>query len=96
MISLKVLKFNAIWCSACLVMKKTYNRIFDEYKEFKVITYDYDIDENMVTKYNIGTTIPVLIFLNNNDEEITRIIGEKSYDYIKNVIETEVKQNNEV
>ena len=35
MISLKVLKFNAIWCSACLVMKKTYNRIFDEYKEFE-------------------------------------------------------------
>ena len=65
MISLKVLKFNAIWCSACLVMKKTYNRIFDEYKEFEVITYDYDIDEDMVTKYNIGTTIPVLIFLNN-------------------------------
>lgn len=87
---MKVLKFNAIWCSACLVMKKTYNRIFDEYSNFEVITYDYDLDEDMVNKYNIGTTIPVLIFLNDKDEEITRIIGEKSYEYIKNVIDSKV------
>lgn len=87
---MKVLKFNAIWCSACLVMKKTYNRIFDEYPNFEVITYDYDLDEDMVNKYNIGTTIPVLIFLNDKDEEITRIIGEKSYEYIKNVIDSKV------
>ena len=87
---MKVLKFNAIWCSACLVMKKTYNRIFDEYSNFEVTTYDYDLDEDMVNKYNIGTTIPVLIFLNDKDEEITRIIGEKSYEYIKNVIDREV------
>lgn len=93
---MKVLKFNAIWCSACLVMKKTYNRIFDEYNDFEVITYDYDIDTNMVEKYDIGTTIPVLIFLNDRDEEITRIVGEKNYDYIKNVIEKEVKLKNEV
>lgn len=93
---MKVLKFNAIWCSACLVMKKTYNRIFDEYNDFEVITYDYDIDTDMVEKYDIGTTIPVLVFLNNRDEEITRVVGEKNYDYIKNVIETEVKLKNEV
>ena len=89
---MKVLKFNAIWCSACLVMKKTYQKIFEEYKDFEVINYDYDIDEDMVEKYNIGTTIPVLIFLDNNDNEITRIIGEKSYDYIKNEIETKVNK----
>lgn len=93
---MKVLKFNAIWCSACLVMKKTFNRIFDEYQDFEVITYDYDIDCDMVEKYNIGTTIPVLVFFNEQDEEITRIVGEKSYDYIKNIIETEVKLKNEV
>lgn len=93
---MKVLKFNAIWCSACLVMKKTFSRIFDEYKEFEVINYDYDIDEEMVTKYNIGTTIPVLIFLNDKDEEIIRIVGEKSYEYIKDIIEKEVKKSNEV
>lgn len=93
---MKVLKFNAIWCSACLVMKKTYQKVFDEYSDFEIINYDYDIDTNMVEKYNIGTTIPVLVFLNERDEEITRVVGEKSYNYIKNIIETEVKLKNEV
>ena len=48
---MKVLKFNAIWCSACLVMKKVYKQVFDKYSNFEVITYDYDIDEEMVEKY---------------------------------------------
>lgn len=87
---MKVLKFNAIWCSACLVMKKVYKQIFEEYPEFKVISYDYDIDEEMVDKYQIGTTIPVLIFLDNQENEIIRITGEKTYDHIKEIIETRV------
>lgn len=87
---MRIIKFNAIWCSACLVMNKTYKQIFDEYPEFSVVTYDYDMDEDMVEKYQIGTTIPVLIFLDENDSEIARIIGEKSYEYIKNIIETQV------
>ena len=87
---MKVLKFNAIWCSACLVMKKVYNQIFELYPDFEVITYDYDMDEEMVNKYNIGTTIPVLIFLDNENKEITRVVGEKSFEYIKDIIETQV------
>lgn len=87
---MKVLKFNAIWCSACLVMKKTYQKIFEEYKQFEIVNYDYDMDEEMVEKYNIGTTIPVLIFLDDEDKEIMRIVGEKSYEYIQNEIETKV------
>lgn len=87
---MKVLKFNAIWCSACLVMKKVYKQVFDKYSNFEVITYDYDIDEEMVEKYEIGTTIPVLIFLDEEEKEITRIVGEKSLEYIENIIETQV------
>ena len=87
---MKVLKFNAIWCSACLVMKKVYNQIFELYPDFEVITYDYDMDEEMVNKYNIGTTIPVLIFLDKEGKEITRVVGEKSFEYIKDIIETQV------
>ena len=87
---MKVLKFNAVWCSACLVMKKVYKQVFDKYSNFEVITYDYDIDEEMVEKYEIGTTIPVLIFLDQNEKEIVRIIGEKSFEYIQNIIETQV------
>lgn len=89
---MKVLKFNAIWCSACLVMKKIYKHIENMHPELEFITYDYDIDEDMVEKYNIGTTIPVLIFLNEKDEEVTRIVGEKSFEKIEEIIENISKE----
>lgn len=83
---MKVLKFNAIWCSACLVMKKVFKHVENMHPGLQFITYDYDVDEDMVEKYNIGTTIPVLIFLDNDGNEITRIVGEKSYEEIEHII----------
>ncbi len=84
---MKVLKFNAIWCSACLVMKKIFKHVENMHPELKFITYDYDTDEDMVEKYNIGTTIPVLVFVDENENEVGRIVGEKSYEEIEEYIE---------
>ena len=83
---MKVLKFNAIWCSACLVMKKIFKHVENMHPELEFITYDYDNDEDMVEKYNIGTTIPVLIFVDENQNEVGRIVGEKSYEEIEEYI----------
>ena len=84
---MKVLKFNAIWCSACLVMKKIFKHVENMHPELEFITYDYDNDEDMVEKYNIGTTIPVLVFVDENENEVGRIVGEKSYEEIEEYIE---------
>ena len=83
---MKVLKFNAIWCSACLVMKKIFKHVENMHPELEFITYDYDNDEDMVEKYNIGTTIPVLVFVDENENEVGRIVGEKSYEEIEKYI----------
>lgn len=83
---MKVLKFNAIWCSACLVMKKIFKHVENMHPELEFITYDYDTDEDMVEKYNIGTTIPVLVFVDENENEVGRIVGEKSYEEIEEYI----------
>lgn len=84
---MKILKFNAIWCSGCLVMKKVINEIKELYKDIEIIDYDYDIDEDMVNKWNVGTLIPVLIFVDEKDIEITRLRGEKTTKEIVEVIE---------
>jgi len=83
---MKVLRFSAIWCSACLVMKKIFKHVENMHTELEFINYDYDTEDELVEKYNIGTTIPVLIFLDENENEITRIVGEKSYDEIEEII----------
>ena len=75
---MKILKFNAIWCSGCIVMKKIMKEIEEEYPNIEIESYDYDMDEDMVKKYNIGEIIPVLVFLDKNNNEIGRLIGEKT------------------
>ena len=74
---MKVLRFNAMWCSACLVMKSRFSKIENQLpKEIEIIDYDYDLDSIEVEKWQIGNIIPVYIFLNQNNEEIKRISGE--------------------
>ena len=56
-----------------------------DYKNIE--TYDYDLDEQEVEKWNVGTLIPVMIFLNEEGKERSRLNGEKSKKEIVKVIE---------
>ena len=75
---MKILKFNAMWCSGCIVMKKIMKEIEELYPNIKIESYDYDMDEEIVKKWNIGEVIPVLVFVDENNNEIGRLIGEKT------------------
>jgi len=72
----KLIRFGAIWCPACLIMRPRYNKVLEEYSDIESIEYDYDIDSDMVEKYNVGKLLPEVIVLDNNDNELGRIIGE--------------------
>lgn len=82
---MKVVKINAIWCSGCLIMNKVWKNILKKY-DIETINLDYDIDEDEVQKYNVGDTLPVFIFYK-NDEEVCRIVGEKSEDELVSIID---------
>ena len=73
---MKVVKISAIWCPACLIMNNRINKIKDKYN-LDIIEYDYDIDEEEIEKYNVGKTLPVMIFIK-DDIEIKRLVGEIS------------------
>lgn len=75
---MKVIKFTAIWCPACLIMRPRLEDIFRNMKIESIVEYDYDTDINEVEKWNIGSVLPVTIITDNNDQEVLRIIGEKS------------------
>ena len=82
---MKVIKINAMWCSGCLVMNKTWKNILKS-KTIETINLDYDIDEDEVKKYNVGDVLPVLIFYK-DDKEVTRVVGEKSEEELLKIIE---------
>ena len=72
----KILVISAIWCPSCLILKKQLKKINQDYPDIAIETLDYDLDENEVSKYNVGDKLPVIIY---NDK---RLIGEKSYEEI--------------
>lgn len=75
---MELIRISAVWCSSCIVTYKDWNKLKENYPNYEYIEYDYDMDNEMVEKYNIGTTIPVVI-ATKNGEEIGRIVGEKNY-----------------
>lgn len=92
---MKILKFSAIWCPSCIIMTNTINKLVKKYPNIEIINYDYDSEDELVSKYNIGDILPVLIFINDNGDEITRTIGEKSLKELEEVVrENNYEKNN--
>ena len=80
---MKIIKIGAIWCPACLVMRKVWKKIENDYK-LDILEYDYDIDNNKIGEYNV---LPVYIFLDKDGNELERTIGEVDYDKLKELID---------
>lgn len=77
----KLVVISAIWCPSCLILKKNLKKLNMDYSNINIEYLDYDLDEELIKKYNIGEILPVIISIN-DDKEIGRLIGEKSYDDI--------------
>lgn len=72
---MKILKFGAIWCSGCLVMKPIWGEIEKELPWLVTEYHDADIDKELVEKYSI-TDFPCFIFLDKEGNELHRESGE--------------------
>lgn len=83
---MKVLKFGAVWCNGCVVMRPRWGRIEKEYPWLKTEFYDYDRDKDMVKKYGITEELPTVVFLDKNGNEFLRMSGEISKEKIVDVI----------
>ena len=83
---MKLIKINAIWCSACLIMNKRVDKLQKE-KNIEVINIDYDLDNEEALSYNPGNILPVLIFTDDENNELKRLTGEIEYKKLLDVIE---------
>lgn len=78
---MKVIKITTPGCVSCVFMSK----ILDEIENIEVISYDYYDDNEMISIYNVGRIMPVLIFMK-DDVEIGRLSGEHSKKEILDII----------
>lgn len=80
-----IIRISAMWCSSCIIMKSKFNEVIKDYN-IEVIDYDYDLDNEIIEKYNVGNILPVYIKMDGN-EETGRLIGEHSKKELKEFIE---------
>ena len=75
-----------MWCPGCLVMKKVWKNILGDYPELNILELDYDMDSQEVEKYNPGKVLPVVIFMDDNNQELERVIGEVKEELLRRKI----------
>ena len=75
----EVLIISAVWCPSCLILNKNLKKLKKEYPDINIKKLDYDLDEEEVEQYNIGTKLPVMI-IKEKDKEVKRLVGEKTYE----------------
>lgn len=73
---MKVLKFGAVWCPGCLVMRPRWAEIEAENPWLQTEMHDFDQDQEAVEQYKIDDRLPVFVFLDKNDNEFLRLTGE--------------------
>lgn len=84
---MKVLKFGAVWCNGCLVMRPRWQELEKEHPWLTTQYFDFDKDKDAVEKYGIASgVLPVFIFLDKNGNEILRLSGEVEKDKLLTVI----------
>jgi thioredoxin 1 len=72
---MKVLKFGAVWCNGCIIMKPRWQEIEEEHDWLETEYYDVDENEEMAEQYEIED-VPTFVFLNEEGEELERMTGE--------------------
>jgi len=74
---MKIIKVSAMWCPSCLIMSDTIEQVVNE-NNLELIKYDFDLDDDVVKKYNVGNILPVIIKVDDDLNEISRLVGEHS------------------
>lgn len=83
---MKLIRISSTWCVSCIITDKIWKELKNEYS-YEFIEYDYDLDEDELKKYQLGNILPIIIILK-DDREVKRIIGEKTKNEIKSIIDS--------
>ena len=91
---LKIVRISAMWCPACIIMNKFWSNVEKEFSNIEFVTYDLDMDEDVVKEYTPGDILPVLIAFEDGTE-LKRTVGEKNLEDTMKFIEEVVEYGKE-
>lgn len=79
---MQIIKISSLGCTSCIIVNNTLEKVLENYK-VHVKELDYDFDD---FSYEVGSKLPVLIFADNFGNELSRLVGEVSYEQIESKI----------
>jgi len=84
--SLKVIKFSAVWCPPCRALQPIWDQLVDEINdvEFEMVDIDKD-EENKSGTYNVRA-VPTIVFVKDG-KAVDSMVGLRSAADIKERIE---------
>lgn len=88
---MKVLKFGAVWCKECLVMRPMWEEIEKETPELETEYFDADENPEKLTELNIDN-IPAFIFLDKDGNEITRLSGAQNKEELVKIVQANINK----
>lgn len=83
---MKVLKFGAVWCPGCIVMRPRWQKIEKDNPWLKTEYFDADESAELVEEWQVKS-LPSFIFLDKSGKELTRLVGEISEERIMTEID---------
>lgn len=80
---MKLVRISSMWCTSCIVTYPIWKEIQETYPNLEYEELDYDLDD---VQEQVGDILPVVI-LKDQDQEITRIVGEKTKKEMLEILE---------
>lgn len=77
----RIEKFGASWCGPCKVLDRT----LEQLTGIEIVNHDVDEEEELANARGIRN-VPVLIYYNEQDEEVKRTVGAISLGTIISII----------
>ena len=82
---MKIKVVTAVWCHACLLMKKRIKMLVKTHPGLDFEMIDLDFDEDKLIGLEVGKVLPVY-FMYHEDVLIKRFVGEKTIDELESEI----------
>ena len=96
---MKVLKFGAVWCALCPLMKPRWAEIEKERPWLENKMYDFDEDSEIVKKWWVDKDaedklkwLPTFIFVDKDENEFLRLHGEYSIEELSKIVDENKKK----
>ena len=86
---MKLLKFGAVWCKECLVMKPMWVEIEKEIPELEAEYFEADECPEVLKKYDVKD-VPVFIFLDKNGNELSRLQGLQNKEELVKIVKENI------